>query len=191
MAQFKQSTAYTRMFLLVLASDHVSAATGKTPTVNLSKNGGAFGAAGGVITEIANGWYKIVLTTTDTNTLGDLVFNVTATLSDNTDFADQVVGYDPTAAQLPANVTQWLGAAVLADANNLPKVDVEDVNGSALIETGINLKQALQYCAAALSGVLAGAGGTTVVISAIGNPLTTRITATVDTNGNRSAITLA
>ena len=92
----KQSTAYTRAFLMVLSSDHVSPATGKTVTVNLSKAGGSFGAAGGTITEIADGWYKIALTTTDTGTLGDLAFDCTATGCDNTDFADQVVAIDLT-----------------------------------------------------------------------------------------------
>ena len=90
MAILKQSTTYTRMFLMLLSSDHVSPATGKTVTVNLSKAGGSFAAAGGSVTEVANGWYKIALTTTDTNTLGDLAYNCTATGCDNRDFADQV-----------------------------------------------------------------------------------------------------
>src|SRR6185312_7745846 len=94
MALLKQSTAYTRMFLMVLSSDHVSPATGKTITVNLSKAGGSFAAAGGTITEVADGWYQIALTTTDTGTLGDLACNCTASGCDNTDFADQVVAID-------------------------------------------------------------------------------------------------
>jgi hypothetical protein len=96
MALLKQSTSYTRAFLMVASTDHVAGATGKTVTVNLSKAGGSFSAAGGTITEIANGWYKIALTTTDTGTLGDLAFNCTATGCDNTDFADQVVAIDLT-----------------------------------------------------------------------------------------------
>lgn len=96
MALLKQSTTYTRLFLLVSSTDHVSPKTGATVTVNLSKAGGTFAAAGGTITEVANGWYKIALTTTDTNTLGDLAFNCTATGADNTDFADQVVAIDLT-----------------------------------------------------------------------------------------------
>src|SRR5215831_21000236 len=90
MATLKQSTTYTRMFLLISSSDHITGKTLASPTVNLSKAGGAFAAAGGTITEVANGWYKIALTTTDTNTVGDLAFNITATGADNTDFADQV-----------------------------------------------------------------------------------------------------
>ena len=82
------------MFLMILTSDHVSPATGKTVTVNLSKAGGAFSAAAGAITEVANGWYYIALTVADTNTAGDLVFNCTASGCDNTDFDDQVTPQD-------------------------------------------------------------------------------------------------
>src|SRR4051812_35673304 len=94
MALLKQSTAYTRMFLMVDSTDHITAKTGLTVTVTLSKAGGTFGAAGGTVTEVANGFYKIVLTTTDTNTLGDLVFHCTGTAADATDVVDQVVSFD-------------------------------------------------------------------------------------------------
>lgn len=90
MAVIKQSTAYTRLFKMISSTDHLSLKTAASPVVNLSKAGAAFGAAGGTITEIANGWYKIALTTTDTNTLGDLAFYITGTGADDTDFADQV-----------------------------------------------------------------------------------------------------
>lgn len=94
MALLTQSAAYTRTFLMVLSTDHVSPATGKTVTVNISKAGAAFGTATNTpATEIANGWYKIALTAADTGTVGDLSFNCTASGSDNTDFADQVVSW--------------------------------------------------------------------------------------------------
>src|SRR4051794_21104030 len=91
MASLRQSTAYTRAFLLVQSADHVTGLTGASPAVTLSKAGGAFASAGGSVTELANGWYKIALTTTDTNTLADLAYHVTATSADPTDFVDQVV----------------------------------------------------------------------------------------------------
>lgn len=59
MAIIKQSTTYTRVFLLVQSADHVSGLTGASPTVNLSKAGGAFAAAGGTISEIANGFTRL------------------------------------------------------------------------------------------------------------------------------------
>src|SRR5437016_6298113 len=110
MAILPQSTAYTRMFFMVDSSDHISKKTGLTCTVNISKAGGAFGAAGGTVTEVANGWYKIALTTTDTNTAGDLAYHVTATGADDTDFCDQV---GPAPAQLADGVTHGGTSAVL------------------------------------------------------------------------------
>ena len=96
MAEYTQSDLYTRTFLMVLASDHVTGATGKTVTVTLSKAGGAFAAAVGTVTEIGNGWYSIRLTAADTDTPGDLAFHCTATACDDTDFVDQVLESDAT-----------------------------------------------------------------------------------------------
>lgn len=57
------------------------------------------------------------------------------------------------------------------------------------IESGINARQCLQAVLAAVAGVLSGAATTTITIkNPAGGP--TRITATVDADGNRSAITL-
>jgi hypothetical protein len=86
----KQSTAYTIAFFMVSSSDHLAAKTAAAPVVNISKAGGAFGAAAGAVTEIANGWYKCALTSADTNTLGDLAFHITGTGADDTDFREQV-----------------------------------------------------------------------------------------------------
>jgi hypothetical protein len=111
MAQYQQSVAYTRMFMMILTSDHVTGATSKTVTVTLSKAGGAFGAAGGTITEVSSGWYKIALTTTDTNTLSDLAFHCTATACDPTDFVDQVVSFSTIDAVRGAGGTALPNAA--------------------------------------------------------------------------------
>ena len=105
MAVLKQSTAFTRMFLMVQSSDHISALTGASPTVTISKAGAAFGSAGGSVTEVSSGWYKVALNTTDTNTLGDLAYHITATSGDATDFVDQVT----------ANI---LGDAIVVTTNN-------------------------------------------------------------------------
>lgn len=92
----KQSqTAKVIPFLLVLTSDHISPATGLTPTVTLSKNGAAFASPSGAVTEIANGWYKIAGNATDTGTLGSLLLHATGTGADPTDDRHEVVAYDP------------------------------------------------------------------------------------------------
>ena len=105
----KQSTAYTRAFKMIDSTDHLSKKTGLTCTVNISKAGAAFGAAGGTVTEVANGWYKVALTTTDTATLGDLAFYITATGADDTDFVDTVAA-NILGDTLPASVAGAVGS---------------------------------------------------------------------------------
>jgi hypothetical protein len=86
----KQSTVFTRLFSMKSSTDGRTPKTGAAPVVNLSKAGAAFGAAAGAVSEIANGFYKVVLTTVDTNTAGDLGFYITGTAADPTSFVDQV-----------------------------------------------------------------------------------------------------
>ena len=61
---------------------------------------------------------------------------------------------------------------------------------SVVVEAGLNARQALSVIAAAVAGKLSGAATTEVVIKAAEEGLTTRITATVDADGNRTALTL-
>lgn len=61
---------------------------------------------------------------------------------------------------------------------------------SVTVETGVNARQALSVVMASAAGVLSGAGSGTITIKG-GNVATTRITATTDSSGNRSSITLA
>lgn len=93
----KQSTARNIAIKVFLSTDHVSPATGKALTVTLSKDGGAF-ASGGSPTEIANGWYKIALSATDTNTLGSLVVRATCSGCDDAEVEFEVVAFDPQSA---------------------------------------------------------------------------------------------
>ena len=95
----KQSqTAQPLTFMLVLSSDHLTPATGKTPTVLLSKNGGAFAAPTGAVSEISAGWYKVAGNATDSNTLGPLILNASGASCDFSDDIFQVVAYDPQTA---------------------------------------------------------------------------------------------
>ena len=60
------------------------------------------------------------------------------------------------------------------------------------IETGVNLKQALEAISAMLTGIVSGGGTGTEVFKAIGAAAggTTRVTVTDDSSGNRSAVSL-
>lgn len=95
----KQSTSYTRQFLMVSSADHVSGATGLNGavTVYLSKAGAAGTLAtnsGAGVTEVSSahlpGIYSIVLSVTDVGTTGDLAFACTGAGADTTNFIDQV-----------------------------------------------------------------------------------------------------
>jgi len=91
MAEVRQSTARNRTFFMTDSTDHITPKTGLTVTVTLSKDGAAFAAAAGSISEISDGWYNVALTTADTNTLNDLDYHCTSTGADDTDFQDQVI----------------------------------------------------------------------------------------------------
>ncbi len=88
-------TTQPLVFFMTLASDHISACTGITATVTLSKNGGSFASPSGTVSEIANGWYKVAGNATDEGTKGPLLLHATSGTCDNTDSAFYVVGYDP------------------------------------------------------------------------------------------------
>jgi hypothetical protein len=52
---------------MVLSSDHVTEATGKTIVGTVSKDGGAFAALTNAISEMASGMYKVDLTQAEMN----------------------------------------------------------------------------------------------------------------------------
>lgn len=62
---------------VILASDHITGATGKALTVTISKNGGAFAAPAGAVTEVGNGIYAIAASALDADTLGILQIHAT------------------------------------------------------------------------------------------------------------------
>lgn len=104
--QIQQSTtAYAIPFLLVSSTDHISPATGVTPTVTLSKNGGTFASPSGTVSEIGSGWYKIAGNATDSNTLGSLTLHATGTGADPSDTMFEVVIQVLTTATQSVNVT--------------------------------------------------------------------------------------
>ena len=97
MYAIQQNTAsYPLLFLMVLSSDHISPATGLSPTVVIRKPGGAFASPAGAVSEIGNGWYQVAGNATDANTLGPLILHATAATADPSDPPPyQVVAYNP------------------------------------------------------------------------------------------------
>lgn len=95
----------------------------------------------------------------------------------------------PTAGDFTATMKTSLSAATpaLSAAGNNAVADAL-LDRADAIEVGLTPRQAMRLDSAALGGVLSGAATTTVVVkNAVANSKT-RITATVDANGNRSAV---
>lgn len=63
----RKGVAFTLDFVMVLAADHVSVATGKTVSATISKDGGAFAASANSVTEIGGGVYTLALTAAEMN----------------------------------------------------------------------------------------------------------------------------
>ena len=92
----KQSSHdYPMNFFMALAADHITGATGLTPTVTISKNGGAFDAPSGAVTEIGNGWYSLAGNATDRNTIGEFLLHASATGADPADEKYTIESHDP------------------------------------------------------------------------------------------------
>jgi hypothetical protein len=142
MRRLAQSTAHVVMLKAFLDTDHVTAATGKTIVITISKAGGAFAnpnAGATNATEVSNGWYKVTLDTTDTNTLGDLVVRGTNADIDDTEQVCQVVSATTGGAtNLDATVSSRASQTTLDAVDDLLDTEVaaiKTVVDSILVDT--------------------------------------------------------
>jgi hypothetical protein len=160
---------------------------------------------------------KVDLNTIKTNPVvngGTVTFPTSATLASTTNITGGTIATVTNLTNLPAVPTDWLAAGgVKADAVTKiqtglstlaagAKMDIVDApNSTALnamadahldranaIETGITPRSAHKLELSSLAGKLSGAATTTVTIRNVGDTKN-RITATVDADGNRSAVT--
>jgi hypothetical protein len=99
----KQNTARSLTIFMTDSTDHRTGKTGLTLAIASSKSGAAFLAITPLVTELSYGWYSLTLTSSHTDTLGDLIFHVTATGADNFDMREQVV------VALPGEIGQEAG----------------------------------------------------------------------------------
>jgi hypothetical protein len=176
-------------FLMVQSSDHVTGLTGASPTVTLSKNCAAFGAASGAVTEISSGWYKLAANATDMNTLGALLLHATATNADPLDDRHEVVAFDPLDAvrlgltALP-NVASGSAGAIPTTGTGANQISVAsglvDITQTAADKVWSSTTRTLSAFSTALAvsvwDVLASAVATA---SSIGLQLKTNIDATI------------
>ena len=91
MRTVRQSTANNIMVFMTDSSDHVTGKIGLSLTITSSKDGGAFASITPTVTERGNGWYNIALTTSHTDTIGDLAIHIEGTNADPSDIACNVV----------------------------------------------------------------------------------------------------
>lgn len=113
MRTLNQSTARNVMVFMTDENDGKTGLTGLTLTCTLSKDGAAFASISPTVTERGNGWYNVALTSSHTDTIGDLVLRATATGADSAEVAMTVlvhpasalVAYDPpTKAEMDAAI---------------------------------------------------------------------------------------
>lgn len=96
-------------------------------------------------------------------------------------------------------VQQGNAGAVVTSGTSTGQIDVSggkvgvasDGMDAVAVEAGLNLRQAIAIIASACAGVLAGAATTSITIAAAGVPGTNRVTATCDSSGNRTAVSLS
>lgn len=149
-----------------------------TPSVIfLSKNGSTYAAKneGTTATSDASlaGWYHCKFDATDTNTVGILQLAV--------HIAGALPVWDSWTV-LPANVY-----------DSLVGTDLLNVNADDLLNTAIDgtnsVKLVMQVLAAVMAGKVTGGNTTTITFRNLADDKN-RVVATVDTDGNRSAITI-
>lgn len=183
MRKAKQSTAKNVMVLMVDSTDHVTGKTGLTLTITASKDGGAFGAISPTVTERGDGWYNLALTSSHTDTLGDLALHITGLAADPADMvllveAQSVDDVLPTASYTaPDNATIAL----------IP--DIPAAIGSRIIEGSLTADQIERIQLAALAGKVSGAGSGIERFKGQDGE-TDRIVSTVDSSGNRVGVVL-
>ena len=171
----------------------------------------------GGATYISNGVYYAVLDATDTDTLGNLVLfvhvagalplkvecvvlsaNVYDSFIGGTDLFDvsvtQISGsaVSTSTAQLGVNAVQaggtaWGSGAITSSALSAGAIDA--ILDELIGDSSITFRQSLKLMVSALGGKLSGAATATVTFRNVSDSANV-ITATVDADGNRSAITL-
>jgi len=195
--QQSEATAARRWILFQCVDD--DSADGYAPKTGLTFSSGELkvaktGAAAAnaanfaTVVEAGNGFYWYQFSAAELDTLGSVALIV------NKDdvYAEAAIGvvvaYDPYSASdlgltnIDAAISSRLASGSYQDLDDL-------LDASDSIETGLTLRGALRLMVAALAGKISGGGTTTITIRNAVADSKARITATVDSSGNRTAIT--
>lgn len=163
-ARKQSSTSYPIPFFMVDSSDHVTAKTGLTVTVTLSKNGGAFAAVAGAVSEIGNGWYALAGNATDRNTLGELLVHASASGADPFDGQYSIVDFDPfvfkpPVSLAPADCSGNIPAVVKAQ-DNIDFGAMQKASITAAVPTVAQNRQEMDSNSTKLASILEDTGTT-------------------------------
>lgn len=215
--ELKISTAANAVVQMIDSVDHITGKAGLTLTITASKDGAAFAGISPTVTDLGSGWYALAFTTTHTNTKGFLALHITGTGADpkdphwlvvtdtSGDTVASVTGAVGSVTGAVGSVTGAVGSVTGLTASNLDATVSSRLATSgytapssaatiaaavldAVVETGFSLKESTRLMLAALVGKLSGAPGTSITIRDV-NDAKNRIVATVDANGNRTAVT--
>lgn len=108
----------TWVFHMTLAASGADFTGAAGIAMTISKAGGAFAAvdAATAITELTNGWYKVVHAAVDLDTLGCLGVRVTGTLADTLNVTHQVTALDTNVATVNPAAGGIVAASFASDA---------------------------------------------------------------------------
>jgi hypothetical protein len=189
LVKLSESTAARRTVYFTAvntADDTAYTSTLSGADIKISKAGGSEANSAGTATHIATGLFKYTFTTGEIDTLGEVSMRLAKTGVYNDIRVINVVAFDPYASSnmgmslLDTAISSRLESTAYQDISAM--LDVADT-----IETGVTLRQALRLLCA-LGGRTSGAGtGTEYLRAAVSNSKV-RITATVDSVGNRTGM---
>jgi hypothetical protein len=143
MASLLKNVASQNITFALINATTGAALTGATVIVKVSKDGGAQASGAGSVTELGNGQYVYAPTQSETSATDiGFLFAAVGAVPENLDFHTDVV-----------------------DANNLLKVDVEDINGSATAGQAL-AKSTQSIC----WGTCSGGSTTSEITASLNNP---------------------
>jgi hypothetical protein len=182
-----EATAVRRTIFLLAANSaddtpYTSGLSGAD--LKISKGGAAEGNSAGTATHLGGGLYKYEFTTGEVDTLGALSVRISKTGVWGDVYTAQIVTFDPYGTW-STNVDVAVSSRVAQASYAAPSTLLTEPDG---VETGWTLQEAIRIILSAAAAKLSGAGTGTEVFRNV-TDTKNRITSTVDTSGNRTAVT--
>lgn len=191
---FEAVSARRRIPLFLFDDDAADAYAPKTgltfsaAEIQISKNGAAEVNSAGTVVEVGGGIYYYQAAVSELDTVGFLSVRPVKTDVYGAPAIVQIVGYNPYNSanmgltNLDTTITSRLPTTTYETVDNL-------LDKANAIEAGVTPRGALRLMLSVLAGKLSGAGtGTETFRNAVADSKA-RVTATVDTSGNRTTIT--